>query len=71
MGHDPREGRYDEYRCRVCGAQWIVDFPWHHGAADERGPGILRRWDTMISGRPLNALPRRLEPSEPPTRREP
>lgn len=57
MDHDPREGLYDEFRCPACGEHWIMDFPWHHWAVDKRGPGIVRRWETLLNGRPLNALP--------------
>ena len=62
MDHDPREGLYDEFRCPECGEHWIMDFPWHHWAADKRGRGILRRWETLLTGRPLNALPADPEP---------
>jgi hypothetical protein len=57
VAHDPPEGLYDEFHCPECGDHWIMDLPWHHWAADGRGPGVLRRWETLVTGRPLNALP--------------
>lgn len=55
---DPREpGPKEEYRCPVCGEWWVADFPYHHWASDGRGPRFLRRFETLRTGRPLNALP--------------
>ncbi len=58
LASDPREhGPKEEYRCPVCGDLWVADFPYHHWAPDKRGTLYLRRYETLRTGRPLNALP--------------
>jgi hypothetical protein len=55
---DPREsGPKEEYRYPICGEWWIADFPYHHWAEDRRGVRHLRRYDALLTGRPLNGLP--------------
>lgn len=55
---DPREpGPKEEYMCPICGEWWIADFPYHHWADDRRGKRHLRRYESLLNGRPLNGLP--------------
>ena len=55
---DPREsGPKEEYICAICGEMWIADFPYHHWSEDRRGERHLRRYQSLLTGRPLNGLP--------------
>ena len=58
LDKDPREsGPKEEYLCPICGEWWVADFPYYHWADDGRGVRYLRRYETMLHGRPLNGLP--------------
>jgi hypothetical protein len=58
LDKDPREsGPKEKYLCPICGERWVADFPYYHWADDGRGVRYLRRYETMLHGRPLNGLP--------------